>query len=228
MNVITALADLVAEINEQHKLAHASAETAVEHALRCGGLLLDVKRKLTHGQFQSWVEANCEFAWSTAKRYCLASRQKATGVAFSSLRGLFPSGRVQKPAPRLIPQTRSDNNVSHAIHLKRATDPNESADWDDDESAALERAEKDCSERFDKAMADADPGGELRAQIQQQAALLGKVTISRDGYQNRCGELTRLLRKEQSKTVRLLKRIEQLESENEKLRERVAIMEEAA
>jgi hypothetical protein len=79
-------------INEEHRLARSSAEDAVQHAIRCGELLLAKKAELRHGQFMPWIEANCEFAWSTAKRYCLAAQQKATGVAISSLSGLFPSG----------------------------------------------------------------------------------------------------------------------------------------
>jgi hypothetical protein len=40
-----------------------------------------------------WVMEHCEFAWSTAKLYMTAAKQKANGLAFSTVRGLFPSGR---------------------------------------------------------------------------------------------------------------------------------------
>jgi hypothetical protein len=85
-------------INREHQLAQQSAESAVQHATRCGQLLADAKATLPHGQFQKWIEANCLFEYSTAARYMKAARQKSTGVEISSLRHLFPSGRPD-PTP---------------------------------------------------------------------------------------------------------------------------------
>lgn len=77
------------DINEAHRLARTSAETAVEHAIRCGKMLCEKKASLPHGQFEEWVEKQCDFAVSTARKYMSAARQNATGVAFSSLKSLF-------------------------------------------------------------------------------------------------------------------------------------------
>lgn len=105
-------------VNEEHRLAKAGAENAVQHAIRCGQLLQQVKAGLAHGEFQAWIEGNCEFQYSTAARYLKAADQKSTGVEVSSLSHLFPSGRPkaeraaaviqappeEKAAPRNLPR----------------------------------------------------------------------------------------------------------------------------
>ena len=86
------LATLPARINAEHALAQQCAETAVQHAVRCGQLLLEVKGGLKHGEYEKWVSENCRFAVSTARLYTTAAKQIANGLAISSIRGLFPSG----------------------------------------------------------------------------------------------------------------------------------------
>jgi len=92
------------DINEAHRLARQCAGSAVEHAIRCGELLQEVKASLKHGEFGPWIEAHCGFDRSTATRYMKAARQIATGVAISSLRHLFPSGQPQEPQHRKDPE----------------------------------------------------------------------------------------------------------------------------
>jgi hypothetical protein len=94
----------VTAINEAHRLARQSAASAVAHAIRCGELLAEVKAALPHGQFQTWVAAHCEFAYPTAARYMKAARQKSTGVEFSTLSELFPSGRALPVPPESPPE----------------------------------------------------------------------------------------------------------------------------
>lgn len=93
-------------VNHEHQLAKQSAELAVQHAVRCGQLLADVKAALRHGEFGPWIEANCEFKYSTAVRYMKAAKQISTAVEISSLRHLFPSGRsMNKPDTTPIDKT---------------------------------------------------------------------------------------------------------------------------
>lgn len=84
------------DINEAHRLARQSAESAVAHAIRCGQMLIARKDAGEHGDFEGWVSKHCDFAASTARKYMKAARQNATGVAFSSLQSLFPSGTYEK------------------------------------------------------------------------------------------------------------------------------------
>ena len=66
------------EINEAHRLARSSAETAVEHAIRCGQLLLEKKAAMRHGEWIPWIEANCEFDRFSAAKYMKAANVAST------------------------------------------------------------------------------------------------------------------------------------------------------
>ena len=74
------------EINEAHRLARSSAESAIHYAMRCGELLTKQKEKLKHGEWKPWVKANCEFSYPSAAAYMKAARQKSSALDFSSLR----------------------------------------------------------------------------------------------------------------------------------------------
>lgn len=84
------------QINEQHRLAVGSAETAIEHAIMCGQMLVDKKVSLAHGEFQEWIAKNCEFAYSTGARYMKVA-SSTDAVNLSAIRHIFPSG---KPAEK--------------------------------------------------------------------------------------------------------------------------------
>lgn len=56
-------------INEEHCAAVAAQRHAVEHAARCGELLLAAKAEVGHGAFEKWIETHCEFAPRTARVY---------------------------------------------------------------------------------------------------------------------------------------------------------------
>lgn len=79
-------------INDAHKCAKESAENAVEWAVKCGRLLAAKKEELPHGQFQAWVEKNCDFSYSTCNRYMKAGQNSHAGE-ISAIRHLFPSGQ---------------------------------------------------------------------------------------------------------------------------------------
>ncbi len=69
-------ADLVAQINNDHKLAWQNHDEAIKHAIKCGELLLQQKKQLEHGEFMSWIQRHCEFEQSTATRYMKAAEAK--------------------------------------------------------------------------------------------------------------------------------------------------------
>lgn len=81
-------AKLADDINTEHELAQSSQQTSVEHAVRCGQLLLEAKAGLDHGEFTPWIEANCKFSVRSAKAYMQVARaaQKGSVLPFSSLR----------------------------------------------------------------------------------------------------------------------------------------------
>jgi hypothetical protein len=98
MTDVTAAAQ---EINREHALARSCAESAVQHAIRCGQLLQSQKAFVGHGAFMPWVAAHCNFQYSTASRYMKAAAQSSTGVEISTLSKIFPSGRKSPPLPKV-------------------------------------------------------------------------------------------------------------------------------
>lgn len=228
------------EINEAHRLARSSAETAVQHAIRCGQLLIEV------GADQPWVEQHTEIAWSTAKRYVNAAKKNAQGIAFESLRHCFPSGQktraaaekrgematavAKKPSPAAEKATFPGPEIGpvHEQSTAQDLDSDDPERPDDiDEDAALASAEADYQRRVAAIMQATDHLAEAEAQIKQQAALISTLEITRDSYMRGKEAITKLLQSEQRKTARLEKELKKLQDENQALRERVAIMEAA-
>jgi hypothetical protein len=121
------------------------------------------------------------------------------------------TGQVRPPAPNPEP------------------DPDEPERPDDvDEDAALAAAEADYTRRIDAVMGSDDKLAAASAQLKQQAALIGTLETTRDGYMRGKEAVTKMLQAEQRKTAKLEKELTKLREENETLRERVAIMEHAA
>jgi hypothetical protein len=114
---------LVQELNREHALAQAAKDSAVEHAIRCGQLLLEQKARLEHGDFQPWIEAHCRFAYSTAARYMTAARRISQGVEISSLSSLFPSRRTRKALP--APESSSEQPAAPSPTTNTAPTPPE-------------------------------------------------------------------------------------------------------
>jgi len=111
----------------------------------------------------------------------------------------------------------------------KKTAPEEPERPDDvDEDAALAAAEADFARRIEAVMGSDDKLTEARTQLKQQAALIGTLEMARDGYMRGKEAVTKMLQTEQRKVAKLEKELAKLREENEGLRERVAIMEQAA
>ena len=113
------------DINEEAMKARSSALDAIQHAIRCGELLLERKRSMDHGTFMPWIERHCEFAYSTASRYMTAARKHAKGEAIPSLGALFVSGEsithVDTRKPLQISTTRRDLPTLESPHITAAS-----------------------------------------------------------------------------------------------------------
>jgi hypothetical protein len=69
------LSALAVEANKEHELATTAAIKALEHAVRCGELLMKAKDGLAHGFFYRWLKANFKGSERTAANYMkLAAR----------------------------------------------------------------------------------------------------------------------------------------------------------
>lgn len=235
------------EVNDAHRLARAAAETAVQHAIRCGKLLTAKRATLDRGEFDKWIESHCEFGRSMAYNYIKASKSSnalddsgrgaAAAAAFSSLRGLLgqSEAKVEKP-PQAQPKPTlkaESPQLSAPVAAPEADEP-ERPEWEPEEDAALEAAERELNASNDKILRADDTTAAMHDEIKRQAAENAVLKMSRDGFMNGKTEMTRLLKAEQRKVEQLGRRVAELERENAKLveevdalRERVAIMDAA-
>lgn len=215
-NASAALSPTAANINEAHRLARSSAETAVAQAIECGRLLAAKKSELSHGEFMPWVEKHCDFAYSTAARYMKAS-QSSTAVEISSLSRLFPSGQpgakpkteskekggqakvdAPKPSPTAEPAAVHGGSAGPSVAPDEFELP-----ADDEDAADLERAEREYQDRMAKVIESDDRLATANDEIRKLSGLYAAVARERDRAQNEQGRLTRLLKAAERKIDRL-------------------------
>lgn len=237
------------EINDAHKLAKACAETAVENAIRCGELLSAKKADLDRGEFDPWIEKNCEFSRSSAYAYMKVAANSSR--ALDDFRSIQQALGYEKPKPttntpkgavsvvkapddgqEATEETGNDRPAAPAFTGHKTDDmaPDDDAPErpdDADEDAALAAAEADYSRRVDAVMQSDDKLSEARAQLKQQSALVATLEITRDSYMRGKDAVTKMLQAEQRKVAKLEKENAKLRDEIENLRERIAIREEA-
>jgi hypothetical protein len=149
-----------------------------------------------------------------------------------------PKGAVSVVKPKGTEETGADRPAAPATSPARASQPpgaeirpgvrpaelvEEDSDEperpdDIDEDAALAAAEADYSRRVDAVMQSDDKLAEARAQLKQQAALIGTLEATRDGYMRGKDAVTKMLQAEQRKVAKL-------EKENKALRDRLSAVE---
>ncbi len=72
---VPALADLANQINSEHQACHFAMRESIKHAVRAGELLVEAKMGLPHGQWASWLDANCDFSDRTARAYMRLAKE---------------------------------------------------------------------------------------------------------------------------------------------------------
>ncbi len=98
---------LAQRINDEHRACEAAANTAVDHAIRAGEMLVEVKEKSRHGEWIPWLEQNFVGGVRTAQSYMkLYSRrdelaEMRNGVAHLPMREALRA--IAKPMPELEP-----------------------------------------------------------------------------------------------------------------------------
>jgi hypothetical protein len=216
------------EINDAHAYAKECAETAVEHAIKCGKLLERKKKELGHGKFGEWVKTYCDFAYSTAARY-LKAAQISTVVEISTLGQIYPpkpkakleqpktltgaadAGVVAEPAATAPAEPPPVAQVPSATKPEAVPEVSTEPEWTPaDEAAANAEAEADERERVGAAMASDDKLAAAFEQIKQQAALLSVANAARNRAMNQAAEAVRLLKAEQRKVSRLERELDKL------------------
>ena len=71
------IAPLAAQIEAEHAAALGAARSAIEHAIRCGELLIRAKAEAGHGGWLAWVEANLTISARQCQKYMRLSEHAA-------------------------------------------------------------------------------------------------------------------------------------------------------
>jgi flagellar biosynthesis GTPase FlhF len=86
------------EINALHAKYSAAQKTTLDMAVEIGKHLIAVKDALKHGEFMAWVEKNCEFGDSMARKYMATVKS----VTVTDLPDSREPQTVEKPKPTTI------------------------------------------------------------------------------------------------------------------------------
>jgi hypothetical protein len=121
---LTNLTDLAARIRAEHKVVG----EGLQHAIAAGQLLVEAKSKTPCGEWQAWLEVNCEMSERTARAYMRVARSRRNlglvnrqRVADSSLRGALKL-LCKTTRPREADVTPNVATEQTIVHL-RSTDP---------------------------------------------------------------------------------------------------------
>ena len=99
---------VVAEINHEHELSMSGMRTTLEHAIRCGELLVEQKARIPEGEWQLWFMENIKFSYRQGVNYMKVYYAKVQRAALlneaTSIRGALRIIAQADPKPkRLLP-----------------------------------------------------------------------------------------------------------------------------
>ncbi|MCF7732104.1 MAG: DUF3102 domain-containing protein [Akkermansiaceae bacterium] len=80
------LAGMAGQIQTEFDRAKSAAEKAVDHAIRCGQLLVIAKTKVPHGSWMKWVENNTTMSRSTVNAFMLLAANYQTSGNLKSIK----------------------------------------------------------------------------------------------------------------------------------------------
>lgn len=78
------LENLATRINAEHRACDAAAGKAIEHAIRCGEMLLEAKGHREHGGWMLWLAANFEGSQDLANKYMRVARNSEPVINLTS------------------------------------------------------------------------------------------------------------------------------------------------
>jgi hypothetical protein len=195
-------------------------------------MLASKKDELGRGKFDEWVKTYCKFGRAMAYNYMKAAESSNAVRRFETVRQALgyesmkpghkpqpkaetnsPKGAVPVVNPKGTGETGNDRPAAPPTPAASATpspppsegEPERPDDLHDDE--LLARTEAEVAASVEKVMQADDKLAAAYAEIKRQAAEIATLKISRDGYMNRANELTRLLKKEQSKVTAIEKKM---------------------
>lgn len=137
------LPNLAREINDAHRQVRMHAKGMLLEAKRAGEALLVAKQQCAHGEFLSWLRANCPMSLRQAQRYMqLAKRDDVDAFdPDASIESVLNT--KAKAKPKAQPFTRVD--AEHVMKLQRLAD----STANENEAAVAQSKLDDFASRFD-------------------------------------------------------------------------------
>lgn len=89
MNTLIKIDELKKQINERHDSIQTALKRSVQEAIAIGGLLIQVKEQLQHGEFGEWINQNCNFTDRTARNYIQIFKYKNKMETISDLQEAY-------------------------------------------------------------------------------------------------------------------------------------------
>jgi phage N-6-adenine-methyltransferase len=139
---VAALSILATEINAEHEAAEHAINNSLQHARRCGELLIQARVKCGHGEWLPWLDANVRVGARQAQKYMrLAERWPAISNANSGSHlgineALAALAEPREPEPSFLPMPEPTRYtpVEHPAATEAETDDDaeDDTDWDDD------------------------------------------------------------------------------------------------
>lgn len=128
------LDNIATAIQVEHEAAQSAFRTAVEHAIRCGELLVEAKAQARHGEWGPWLEENFPASQRTAQGYMRLAVRAEDAQALAHL-GI--EGALRQLA---APKAPGANNGGPAGELEEIDAELEELDRE----RAVDRAESDA------------------------------------------------------------------------------------
>lgn len=178
------------------------------------------------------IEAKSQTDAATTLNVGRSSVQRARKVVEQGSKALqqaVENGEVSVSKAASVVDLPKSEQLAAAKEKPKAIEPDDPPreDGEPDEDEKLAATEKELTASIDKVMLADDRLAAAYTEIKRQAAEIAVLKLSRDGYMNGKATITRLLKSEQTKCEKLARQLQQANSEIEKLRERVSIMEVA-
>lgn len=98
-------------IVDLHRSVEAALRRSVSDAIRIGGLLIDQKETLPHGEFLAWVERELPFNERTAQRYMLVFRHKSKCDTLSDLNTAYQVAQIEDRRQAIVKEAKRAERV---------------------------------------------------------------------------------------------------------------------
>lgn len=212
LEIVIDLPFLAGGINEVHRQVTFHAKGMLLEAKRAGDALLAAKGKVRHGEFESWVTANCRVSVREAQRYMKVSRlwKNDTPVAFEGSLTAFLEAHAKpritppSPTPSLTPEAAErvlniQARVERGEGAERAVAASKLAALADEQKmpleALLERSRALCPDREKSAhsVETAQQAAELREELQANNDLLATLQQQVEAFKVRETLITKLM-----------------------------------